>query len=296
MRNDATFRTRAAANFDKLSPAERQVARFFQENREQVLVASAAELAQRIGTSDATVIRAVKALGFSGLDALRRQLAAELRINLSPAARLARTLGSVEDGEETPFGATLRTHIQSLERLRDEISPELFAAAIKTIVQGTRVFVFGIGPSSAVANYLVIQLDRFGFDANSLTDSGLLLADGLHRLRKGDVVVILAYSRVYPELDVLLQRSADLVLPTILLTDTLGGVLRRRVDITLPVPRGIADGFSTHTATLGLIECLLVGIAASRPADTVSHLKELNRLRAALAGDDMKLEIARPKE
>jgi DNA-binding MurR/RpiR family transcriptional regulator len=55
---------RAAAAICHLSAAERTVVRFFQHNREEVLVASAAALAAKIGTSDATVIRAAQALGY----------------------------------------------------------------------------------------------------------------------------------------------------------------------------------------------------------------------------------------
>ena len=82
-----SFAERIAATLNRLSAAERQAVRFFQENREDVLVASAADLARKIGTSDATVIRATRALGYSGLDDMRRQLAAELRSSLSPAAQ-----------------------------------------------------------------------------------------------------------------------------------------------------------------------------------------------------------------
>ena len=77
-----------------------------------------------------------------------------------------------------------------------------------------------------------------------------------------------------------------------LLTDTLGGALGPRVDLVLPVARGKADWFSTHTATLGLMEALLVGLAAKRPSETVASLKRLNVLRSALAGETMDLPVS----
>src|SRR5437762_6503874 len=101
------FDERFKAGLGDLSPAEAQVARFFRENREEVLVASAAALASRIGTSDATVVRAAKALGYAGLDELRRDLADELRQNLTPASRVARTLGEVGDSPRSAFDMTL---------------------------------------------------------------------------------------------------------------------------------------------------------------------------------------------
>lgn len=48
------------------TPALRQVVIYIDTNRLEALTKTAAELAADIGTSDATVIRAVKALGFTG--------------------------------------------------------------------------------------------------------------------------------------------------------------------------------------------------------------------------------------
>src|SRR6202030_1788037 len=55
-----------------------RVARFFQENREEVLVASASALASKIGTSDATVVRATKALGIGPSSAMADYFAIQL--------------------------------------------------------------------------------------------------------------------------------------------------------------------------------------------------------------------------
>jgi hypothetical protein len=150
-----------------MSPAERRVVHFFQQNREEVLIASAAALAVKAETSDATVVRATKALGFAGLDELRRTLAAELRSSLSAADRLSRTLGEIGDDLQAAFDVTLNIHVNALESLRRDISPEQFRTAVTRLVDARRVLVFGIGPSSAMAEYFVIQLARFGLDAAS---------------------------------------------------------------------------------------------------------------------------------
>lgn len=289
----ATFDARVDAVFARMSPAERRVARFFSDNREEVLIASASALAKEAGTSDATVIRTAKALGFAGMEDLRRTLAEELRETLSPAGRLARTLGEVGDDLAAAFDATLDIHRKALEDLRRDITPERFGAAVRRIIDAERVFAFGIGPSSAMADYFTIQLGRFGIDAVSLTHTGLLLADGLQKLKPGDLLMIFAYGRVYRELAALIDQAAHRRVASILFTDTLAARLRDRVDLILPVARGRADMFSMHTATLGLIEALLVGVAARRPAETMASLKSLNALRAKLEGTPMDLPAPR---
>lgn len=289
---DPTFDERVAARLPSLSPAERRIVQYFQENKEEVLICSALELAEKVGASDASVVRTAKAMGFSGLDALRRQLAGELRRSLSPAARLVRTLETVGSDPQSVFDATLDIHAQSIERLRRDIGAADFQAAIETLVAARRIVIFGIGPSSALAEYFSLQLRRFGLASGVLGHTGLLLADDLQQVGRGDAVVILAYSRVYPELDAVLERVQRLKLEALLLTDTLGSVLRRRVAHVLPVPRGRTDSLSMHTATLALIEALLVGIAARRPAETVASLELLNELRSKIGGDAMVLPVS----
>jgi hypothetical protein len=109
---------------------------------------------------------------------------------LSPAARIVRTLGAVKSDVGAALGMMINIHVEALEGLRRDIGAAEFQAAI--------------GPSSAIADYFAIQLGRFGVESASLTQTGLLLADGLHRLRRGDLIVMLAYSRVYRELATLL--------------------------------------------------------------------------------------------
>jgi DNA-binding MurR/RpiR family transcriptional regulator len=289
-----TFDQRVTAGLQRISPAERRVARFFRDNREETLIASAAALAEKAGTSDATVVRTAKALGFAGMEELRRALAGELKRNRSPATRLARTLSEVGDDLTAAFEATLDVHQGALQRLRRDITPERFRAAVRYIAEAKRVFVFGIGPSSAMAGYFTIQLGRFGIEAQSLTETGILLADRLLQLKRGDLLMIFAYSRVYPELATILDRAGRQGVPKVLFSDSLGRKLQGKVDLVLPVERGRADMLSMHTATLGLIEALLVGVAMTRPEKTMASLRTLNELRAMVVGRRMDLPVAPP--
>jgi DNA-binding MurR/RpiR family transcriptional regulator len=289
VKKDQPLEARLDASRERLRPTELRVAQFLRDNREEVLVSSASALAARTNTSDATVIRTVKAIGYAGMAEIRQGLASELRADLSLASRMARTLDEVGDAPVGSFALTLQRHQEALERLQQDIRPALFRAVVDQIVSAPRIFIFGIGPSSAMASYFSLQLGRFGLDAASLTDTGLLLADGLHRLKRADLLILLAFGRPYREVAALIGHAEVLGLGTILITDALGSKLSRRVDHILPVQRGRVDALSLHTATLALIETLLVGIAAKRPSETVASLKKLNSLRTKVAGLPMDL-------
>ncbi|MEI9986323.1 MAG: SIS domain-containing protein [Aliidongia sp.] len=138
----------------------------------------------------------------------------ELRNPLSLAERLTRTLSETGGSVASAMDMTLEIHQRSLDNLRKSITAEQFEAAVEILVAAQRMVVFGLGPSSAIANYLVMQLGRFGFNAFSLTNTGLLFADDLGKLRAGDTVIMFAYGRVYAELaalvDMVERRGASI--------------------------------------------------------------------------------------
>lgn len=277
-----SFEERVAARMDELGPAEQKVVRTFLDNREQVLIASATALAALAGTSDATVIRATKALGFDGMDDLRRSLAGEMKQSLSLSHRLSQTLGNIGDDLQSAFQLTIETHLAALEKLKVEITSDAFRFAVEHLTAANRVFIFGLGPTASLASYFVAQLRRFGLEAESISHSGFLLADELSRLRNRDALVVMAYTEVYRELAALLNEVERIDIPVLLITDSLGAKLRSRVTAVLPVERGRADCLSMHTATMGLLEALLVGVASTRPAETIHSLERLRQIREDL--------------
>jgi DNA-binding MurR/RpiR family transcriptional regulator len=284
---DGTFDDLVAARLPFLSPAEAKVARLFLDSREEVLFASVAALGARAGTSDATVIRAARTLGFGSMGHLRRRIADDTRRRLTQADRLTATLGEAGGDLGAALTSTLDVHAEALSGLRRDLSPNLYAAAVAFVADASGVVVSGIGPSSLVAEYLALQLNRFGLRASTLTEAGLPAADGLCRLREGDRVVVLAYGPPRPEVLALVEEAERLHLGRLLVTDTLVPPMRHRFDLVLSVARGRADMLSLHAATVALVETILVGVATVRPAETLASLERLNALRRRLAGDAM---------
>jgi DNA-binding MurR/RpiR family transcriptional regulator len=70
----STLQERVAARFDSLTATERRVARYLADHPQEAAFASAEELGRATGTSDASVVRTAKALGFDGLPGLKRSL------------------------------------------------------------------------------------------------------------------------------------------------------------------------------------------------------------------------------
>lgn len=275
---------RIAALAPRASPAETRVLDWLASNRETALHASAARIAAEAGTSDATVIRTARKLGFDGLDALRTALAEDLRRDLSLTDRMASDVARARAGTPLAVAAdALRASLDAIERL----DTARIAQVAREIGLARRVHVFGIGPSGFVAGYMAAQLVRLGVDARALTRTGIQFADDLVGVGKGDVVLALAHDRPYPEVRALFDRARALGLFSVLVTSAGAGLPDDRARVTLRVPRGRAEGFGMHAGTLALLEGLLIAVAAAEPGRAAAALDALNAARRAISGDRM---------
>jgi DNA-binding MurR/RpiR family transcriptional regulator len=282
--NADQFSERVRIRSRSLSPAAARVAKFIDHNRATALASSAAELAARVGTSDATVVRTVQALGFSGLSDLRQSLAASFEGRATPADDMRRTLADVGEGTERAIDLVLETHYRAIEQLRSSATRAKINAAVATLHRAERIIVFGIGPSAPLAHYVMILLARNGRRARALDAAGISLADQLLDLREGDALLILAYGRPYREVVATFAEARKLHLPIVLVTDTLERKLAQRADVIIPAKRGSTDRMALHGATLVVLEALVLGLAASDQARALAALDRLNDLREAVNG------------
>jgi DNA-binding MurR/RpiR family transcriptional regulator len=281
---DAPLVERVAARIQELSPTERRVAAFLAEHPEEAAFISAADIAAQLGTSDATVVRTVQSLGYSGLPELKRELVNALKSRATPALRLGRSLELIGDSPKEALSYALALQAELLEEARRSVNPESFVKAVDTIRAADRTHVMGIGPTGAMARYLAMRLLRFGYPAVCITDTGLLLADSLLGFQPGDAVVVLAYGQVTREIDVTLNRARQVNAPVVLLTDTLAAALADRISVALSASRGAADMWSTITTTAVLIDALLFGIAIADRPRSLATLEDLNVLRSQITG------------
>jgi len=281
---DAPLAERVAARLDVLSPAERRVASFLAEHPEEAAFISAAEIAAQLGTSDATVVRAVQSLGYSGLPELKRELVNALKSRATPALRLGRSMEQIGDSPSEALDYALGMQLDLIEDARRTLQPEAFMLAVNIIRGADRTHVVGIGPTGAMAHYLAMRLVRFGYPAAPITETGLLLADGLVAIRPVDAVVVMAYGEVLRETEVTLSRAREMGAPVVLLTDTLGVALADRITVALSATRGAAGMWSSITTTAVLIDALLFGIAIADRPKALTTLEELMALRTQITG------------
>lgn len=281
IRKRDVFSDRYARRREMLSPSYRRVAAFIDANRLAVLTSSAADLAREIGTSDATVIRAVQALGFGGLHDLRNEIAASYGKRDTPVENLQRTLADTSESVEAALDSVLDTFVTGLDFLRTTAFRQHVMAALDTLHAARRVVVFGVGPTAHIAAYFAARLRRKGKRQAVLDRTGAELADQLLALEPGDALFMLAYGKPYVEAELAVTEARRRRMPVILLTDAGDTEFARRMNVVLTVPRGCDERIALHGVTVLCLEMLLLGLATSDSRTAVFTLGELERLRKA---------------
>lgn len=272
---------------EELPPAARLLAAFVLSNRLTILTSSAAELAARLGVSDATVIRSVQALGFTGLPHLKQVLAATMGAEAEgPATDLGHTLAEAGEGARNALDLALDLQREAMASLEDPAIRQAMLDAIGLMHAARRIVIYGIGPTAHLARYMASILQRSGRTAFTLDAAGITLADQLLALREGDVVLAMTYGRAYREITATIQEARRLGLPVVMISDSADAMVVAQARIVIAARRGRTGHVALHATTMAALEALSLGLAGCDGSSAVGSLVRLNQLRRSVMGPD----------
>ncbi|GAA4895006.1 MurR/RpiR family transcriptional regulator [Streptomonospora salina] len=288
--DDGGFRARVTARLDSLSPRERAVTDFVLNRPAEAVTASAQQLAALTGTSDATVVRTARSLGFSGLRELKRSVLDMLTARRDPAMVLDQRLEGL--GDHPVLDRVITDSADLLRRLPEVLDTRAFAAAVDLLGAAARTVCYGIGPASTTARYLAIEVGRLGKRSVALEASGFRLADDLLGIGGDDVVVVVAPLRLFREVEALLEHCSEVGAPVVAITEALGDELRDRVHAVLSTPPSTAGTADEGFAGRVVAHALVMDLAARDRSGSVASRQRLNRLRGTIAGDGIDADVA----
>lgn len=278
----------------QLSPAALRVADYLVEHPEDAAEASAADIAVQVNTSDATVVRTVKQLGYSGLPELRRSTKSEWALSYNPRAALQERIATIN----TEAGSVLDLLVKDATDVLRETSalnpPATVSRAATIVAEAHAVLVVGFGRAGSLADHFALGLNRIGHHAQAASNAGFRLADDLAALSDADTVVLLAPLRFLNEIQVAINHATTIGATTVLVTETLGERLANDVTVVLNIASSRHRLVSETVATIAVLDALLLGVATASAEHALEHWTTLNQLRAELAGAQMDLPLLLP--
>lgn len=273
------FRARA----HQLTPRLLQVATYINENREAMMEQTAMEIAALLKTSDATVVRAIQALGFAGLRDLKSTLEHWFGPAISSSEKISTTVNILTSDVNSSIDFVLEGHQHTCEVLSEPANRYAMAQAVALLSEARQVAIFGIGASGILAEYTARMFSRMGLPATPLNRTGIGLAEQLIELQRGDVLVMMAQNSAHREGQTTLREAKRLGIPTILLTNALDSRFSKEANVVIHVPRGGEKGkVPLHGTVLLCLEMLVLSVASTTPQRSIKSIKRINEFHRGL--------------
>jgi DNA-binding MurR/RpiR family transcriptional regulator len=158
---------RIRARWPELPAATLRVAQVVLDDPRLVLDLPINELAERAGTSAATVTRFCRQIGYSGYVALRMSVATEVgRTSARPAvADIGRAFGP-HDAAEDVRSTLLAGAIRSMQQTAESVDLEVLRTLAEAITRSRHTDLYGVGSSALAAEALATRLYRIGVSCN----------------------------------------------------------------------------------------------------------------------------------
>lgn len=277
------FGDRFRARAHLLSPRLRAVVTWINDHREALLELTAMEIAAATGTSDATVVRAIQALGFAGLRDLKQVMERWFGPSVTSSEKMLSTVNALTSDVNSSIDFVLQGHQRACEILGMAANRAAVAQAVALLAQARQVAIFGIGASGILADYTARLFSRIGLPSCVLNRTGFSLAEQLIALQRGDVLVMMGQKSPHREGLTTLREARRLGIPAILLTQAVESRFSQEAQVVIEIPRGDNNGrVPLHGTVLVCLEMLVLSVASTTPQKTVKSMKRINELHKAI--------------
>nr|WP_113867569.1 MurR/RpiR family transcriptional regulator [Brenneria salicis]NMN92098.1 RpiR family transcriptional regulator [Brenneria salicis ATCC 15712 = DSM 30166]RBP61151.1 RpiR family transcriptional regulator [Brenneria salicis ATCC 15712 = DSM 30166]RLM30176.1 Fe-S cluster assembly protein HesB [Brenneria salicis ATCC 15712 = DSM 30166] len=268
--------------YDTLSKRLQQVAHYVLDNTNSIAFDTVAVIAERADVPPSTLIRFANAFEFSGFNEMKqlfRMNLVEETASYTDRARLFRAMES-DAIPETPLDILhefARSNSQAMQQLAARTPQDDLQKAVDLLARADTIYVVGLRRSFSVATYLTYALSHL--ESNPLLVNGLggMFREQLNRVGEKDIVVSISFSPYSEETLMVNEIAAKAGARQIVITDSQISPLATLSDVCFVVKEAQVDAFRSQSATLCLVQSLMVSLAYQQGNGTKSGEEKQHR-------------------
>ncbi|WP_233862216.1 MurR/RpiR family transcriptional regulator [Paraburkholderia adhaesiva] len=264
---------------EQLRPSERKLADYIVDAPREVLDLSMTDVAQRAGVSQPTIARFCHALGFSGFREFKIRLAQAVAADLPPAV-----YRDVRPDEPVPGVAAkvLDRTIGALLQVRNNLSADALAEAIKLLSHARRIEFYGAGGSGIAAQDMQHKFFRLGMPSVAYADPQTFLMSAA-LLGAGDVVVAISNTGrtrdIVDAAHTALERGAKVIAITHA-TSPLARLATVGLHANVDEDTDVFSPMTSRTSHLAIGDILAVGVALQCGPELTEKLADAKEIIA----------------
>jgi RpiR family carbohydrate utilization transcriptional regulator len=263
-------------HLDDLRNSERKVARYLLESPDQVIYQSISELAENAGTSEPTVLRFCRALGFKGYQDLKIQLAQDI----VPEVKNIHEDVEPEDDSATLIRKIFTANLNAVNNSFDFLKPEMVDRAIQALAKAKQIEFFGLGGSGAVAMDAYHKFFKLAIPCAWYSDPHMQ-AMSAALMTPYSVLVAISHSGSTKDVVEALKIAKEAGATTIAIVSHRKSPVANIADIPLCVHARETsykpEPMSSRIAHLCVVDVLAVGVELKRTEDFVASLQKTRK-------------------
>jgi DNA-binding MurR/RpiR family transcriptional regulator len=155
-------------HYHKLSPTQKSIADFVLKNAHEVMLFSLGDLAARCGTSETTILRFLRKLGFDSYQVFKVRLAQD---SSKHAGEAIYEEIRIDDPLEQVRNKVILSTVNSIQDLGNMLRTDQVEALVDLLASSRRILFCGVGSSGAVAIDAYHKFLRLGLDASYYNDT-----------------------------------------------------------------------------------------------------------------------------
>jgi RpiR family carbohydrate utilization transcriptional regulator len=262
-------------HYSSFRSAERKVADFILERPANVVNMSVIEMSNRIGVSEATIVKFSQKIGFKGF----QQLKIALAIGINETEQSVYGDIEVTDNLLTIKEKIFKNNQEALKDTNALLDIDVLENVISVIEKAGRVYFFGIGASNFVALDAQQKFLRIGLNAFAFTDGHLQVSNSA-LTKQNDVAIGISHSGKTNEVIACLHLAKSNGSTCIAITNDPGSPLARMADINLYTVtkegKFRLGAISSIVAQLTIIDAVFIPISLRRADFAMNCLKKTN--------------------
>jgi len=256
---------RARGLLPSLSPAEQRVARVVIDERATAARLTITELAERAQSSESTVIRFCRAMGFAGYSELRLTLAAEAgRARDADGDETVASDISESDDLTQVVRKIAFADARAVEETASQIDIVVLEQVVALIAAARRVDIYGVGASAFVASDFQHKLHRIGRVAFAWSDMHVALTSAA-LLDERDVAFGISHTGITTDTVEAFTEAGRHGARTVALTNFPKSPIAQAADLVLTTAAREttfrSGAMASRLAQLTVIDCVFVGVA-----------------------------------
>jgi len=265
--------------FDSLTPSFQKIANYILINYKYIPAISSADLAEKVGVSDASIVRFCQRLGYEGFIEFKNLLLMEINdTGENPVDKMLKSIQLMgEDNKD--YAYLFQNELANLNRTIMNFDANVLKSAVSEIEKAKKVYILGMGSCKPIAELIYHNFRRLGLNCETITYGGIALYENLYRIDNDDLLIAISFPRYSIDSYNAMKHVHGIKAKSLIITDNNENKLAQLADYVLIATSEIPIYFyNSYVGPIALCNILVFEYFSRNKEKCLKHLENIKNL------------------